>query len=289
MAISGGIDIVAIQQALQQYVVLATGLPSDHVYWGRQVKQPRPTQPAIEMKLHVFDDVAIPWVDVTPKPLVVGPFTVAGVAVSPTSQLNVPAHGLSSGDGPFQFSSSGTLPAPLAASTNYWVIAADADHLQVCAKFTDTGGGDPGNTKTPIALTSTGSGVITMSATADTVHAGHEIQYLARGPVKLCLALTCFAVSGVGTGSAEFLLRRIGARRALPSQNAILQAANLGLNSIERVHAVHGVQDAVRFEPRATVEIYFNTGSEESEDGTIIESADVTDQVTGQVSHISGD
>ena len=270
------INWVAVQQALQQWVVSGSGLPAGSVYWGQQASgtqhAPRVAAPAIEMRLSVVDDVpgiGRPWLDQAVNPFSFGTLTVTAVSTG-ASTLTIPNHGLSSGDGPVQFASSGALPAPLLANTNYWVIAVDANTIQVCSTFLNTGGGDPGNTKTPITLTTTGSGTITCSSTGATLHAGNEIVTTARALVHMTLTLTCYTLLGTGANMPTSILRHIGNRRELLSQRALLQAASIGLNSFERVRALHGTQDAVLFEPRAVVEVHLNTPSEESENQTII-------------------
>jgi hypothetical protein len=72
------------------------------------------------------------------------------------------SHGLSTGDGPVRVSSSGTLPAGLAAATDYWVIRVDANTMQLAASLADALAG------TAVPLTSDGTGTHTMSDTADT-------------------------------------------------------------------------------------------------------------------------
>lgn len=271
------VDNVAIQAALQQWVVSGSGLPASSVYWGQQASgtqhAPRIAAPAIEMRLSVVDDVpgiGRPWLDQAPNPFSFATLTITGVTTGSPGTLTIPNHGLSSGDGPVQFASSGALPAPLLANTNYWVIRVDANTIKVCATFLATGGGDPGNPTSPMALTSAGSGTITCSSTGATLHAGAEIVTTARALVHMTLTLTCYTLIGTGNQMPTSILRRIGNRRELLSQRAILQAASIGLNSFERVRALHGMQDAVLFEPRAVVEVHLNTPSEESENQTII-------------------
>lgn len=73
------------------------------------------------------------------------------------------AHTLLTGDGPFQLTSSGTLPAGLALATDYWIIRLDADTFKFAASLALALAG------TPVDITGTGSGTHTISDTASTV------------------------------------------------------------------------------------------------------------------------
>lgn len=73
------------------------------------------------------------------------------------------AHGLQTGDGPFQLTSSGTLPAGLALVTNYWIIRLDADTFSFASSLANSFAG------TAIDVTDTGSGNHTISDTVSTV------------------------------------------------------------------------------------------------------------------------
>ncbi|HUO12650.1 MAG TPA: DUF2460 domain-containing protein [Caulobacteraceae bacterium] len=84
--------------------------------------------------------------------------TFAAAAVNTTtSEINIPDHGLVTGQGPVWVSSSGALPGGLAASTAYWVIAIDANNIQLAASLASA------LAETPITLSSTGSGTDTLT------------------------------------------------------------------------------------------------------------------------------
>jgi hypothetical protein len=166
------------------------------------------------------------------------------------------------------------------ATTDYWIIFVDANTVALATSFARAKAG------TRLDITSTGTGTIAINSTGKTLKAGQEITYYSRGLVRLRLMLTCWTSPGVGLNTASMILRRIAAKRELPSIAGILDTAGIGLNSMEHVHAVHGLKDAVLFEPRATMDIYLNVPSEETEGGTIIETVDVTDQITGNTKHL---
>lgn len=85
-------------------------------------------------------------------------------ADSSTDQLHVVAHGLNTGDGPFQVSNSGgALPAGLTALTDYYVVKVDADNFKLATSLTNALAG------TIIDITSNGTGTQTISDTVTTV------------------------------------------------------------------------------------------------------------------------
>lgn len=72
------------------------------------------------------------------------------------------AHGLITGDGPFQVSSSGTLPTGLTTATDYWFIRLDADTFKLASSLANALAG------TAIDISSTGSGIHTIADTGAT-------------------------------------------------------------------------------------------------------------------------
>lgn len=284
MTAYAGLDIVATQLALYQWVVAASGLAANQVTWAEQ-NAPRVVAPAISMWLQHIDDPAWPWLDTEENVLVVPTLTVTGVSTA-NNTLTIAAHGLVTGDGPLPVVSTGTLPAPLAPLTDYWAIVVDANTIQLAATYAATGGNDPTHTNpvTPIDLTTTGSGTITLAGTPDTVRAGAEVTYVSRSVKRMLLTLECYTSDAVGMGMAQAVLSRIQARSALPSLMAILDGANIGLSVIDRVRSVNGHQSVILFEPRAIMEIHLNLVSEESETGTAIST--VQGQGLGDISTV---
>jgi len=263
---------VALRAALHAWVVACTGMSTQKVTWARQRATPRPEQDGIIMKLYVVDDVGQFWVDYEAAPLVFADKTITAVA---GNNLTITAHTLVTGDGPVQLTGA-DLPLPLVAATNYWVIRVDADTIRLAAQFEDTGGGDAtGNPITPITLTDVGSGVMTISDTANTLRAGAEINFVQRGTVRATLQLFAYVADDTGMDGAIATLRRIAARYRLPSNIALLDAVNIGVTHMERTRSMLGTQDAVLFEPRAWLDIGLSMVSEERETGTIIGRVDV--------------
>ena len=93
-------------------------------------------------------------------PLVVADDTFT--ANADTEQFTAADHGLETGDGPAQVSSSTTLPAGLTAATDYWIIKIDEDTFQLATSLANAYAG------TAQAITTDGTGTHTLSDTSDT-------------------------------------------------------------------------------------------------------------------------
>lgn len=84
-----------------------------------------------------------------------------------TEEITETGHGFTTGEGPVWFSSSGSLPAGLSASTNYWIIVVDANTFKVATSRANALAG------TAIDLTTQGTGTHTcVKATRLVVPAG---------------------------------------------------------------------------------------------------------------------
>lgn len=274
-----GLDWFAIQRALRAWVSGGTLLPLDHVYWGGQ-DMPRIVEPAVELNAYAYAPVTEPWLDREVNLLVVQTFVVTNVDTL-MSTLTVPNHGLVTGDGPVTLATTGTIPGGLKVG-DVWVVVVDGSTLRLCDDYRRTGGNFPGNPITALTITSPGSGTLTLSGNARTRRAGHEINYVARSNGRLTLDLDCHTTAAVGPEMAMSVLQGVAARRPLPSQQAILRAANIGVQQVERVRWIRGVRNAVMFEPRARLQVHLSTPSEVFEPGTIIRYLTGTNQITGQ-------
>lgn len=100
-----------------------------------------------------------------------------------TDTLELVAHGLPTGTGPFQLTTTGTLPGGLTAGTDYWVITADADALQLATSAADA------DDEIAVELSSAGTGTLSLVKPASTFSiiasvqpvAGRELQMLPEG------------------------------------------------------------------------------------------------------------
>lgn len=285
----GGVDWQTVQDTLQEWVVAGSGLPDTSVIWGQQ-DAPRPAAPAIILRISNIAEIGQAWVNTSTNVITFGTLTVSAVDTAGDTLTSV-GHGRLTGDGPVHLASTGTLPTAvggdIAPNTDYWLIAPDADHLQLARTFAATGGGQgAGNPTTPIDLTGTGSGAITISPTPNTLRAGQELSEIARTYLRVTLELHCHSAPGVGINMATSILERVRARRKWSSQQSLLDGINVGLIEAERVRAVLGVRDALLFEPRAYLDVHFCVTAEENTTARSLESADILDQITGQTTHV---
>ncbi len=274
---------VTIRKAIYDWVVAGSELPAGKVVWARQPGSPRPAAPAIIMEISAIDDAGQSWTDVDNMSLTFADLTIS--AVDDTADtLTITGHGLLTGDGPVRIGSTGTVPGGLLAATDYWVIKVDDDTIQLAASFVDSGGTQPDGSTNPqaaIDITSAGTGTITLADTADTLRGGQEIQHVVRGIIKATLTLHAYTAKDVDMDACTAILQRVVMRAKLPTQQAIMDAANAGYVDFDRVRTMIGVRDATLFEPRAWVDITLNLVSEEREFGTIIERAEITNLNTG--------
>jgi len=279
-----GIDYLVVQRALGEWVLAGSGLPVGQVYWDGQNGKRQPG-PAISMRLMSTDVYGRDWLDHDVNHISFGPLTITAVDTA-TGRLTITNHGLSTGDGTIQFDSTGAPPAPLVVGKNYYVVVDDANTVRIAAKFTDAMNGQP-SAPAPIVIApfgDSGTGTTTLSSTPDTMRAGREIIFKARGQRICYLTLQCHAKDGVGMEMALSILSAIQARRPLPSQRDILYAAKIAIQDIGQVRPVRmggQVINAATFEPRAVLDIKLGLASTVTEYGTIIERADITNEVLG--------
>ena len=100
-------DTTAIEDAIQSWVTSGSGLPSTNVIWSDQ-QGPRPPAPYISMRLSEEDQDGLDWYDTEDNFITFAPLSVTAVV---GSSLTIAAHGRATGDGPVQFTTSGTLPS----------------------------------------------------------------------------------------------------------------------------------------------------------------------------------
>jgi len=84
-------------------------------------------------------------------------FADADVNIAPTNSVDVASHGYTTGYGPIQLTTAGTLPAGLLPLTNYWLIAATSNTLQFALSPADAAAG------TEVTITDDGTGTFTAS------------------------------------------------------------------------------------------------------------------------------
>ncbi len=105
---------------------------------------------------------ALGTLSTTKRPLVVADDVIEAVDIGAAETLTLTAHGLVTGDGPVQFTTTGALPGGIAAATDYWVIWVSANLISLATSLANALAG------TKVDLTSVGSGVNTLVDTAST-------------------------------------------------------------------------------------------------------------------------
>lgn len=132
----------------------------------------------------------------TDRPLVVADATVDGVD-SGADTIEIGDHGLSTGDGPIQFTTSNTLPGGMSLATDYWIIFVDADNFQLADSLADAING------TEIALSSAGTGTHTLVDTPDTKRLNDGLFYYEAAQADIDYLGSYFAIRISKTGFEE--------------------------------------------------------------------------------------
>lgn len=269
----------AIEDAIHAWVVAGSGLPATSVLWEGQ-GAPRPAGAFVSMRLSSIESRGHDWIQVEDNPLVIAN---ARVVVDPVADtLTRTAHGLLTGDGPIQLSSTST-PGGTAIATDYWLVRIDANTLKLAASFLDA------MAVTPITIDITSAGAdVDIVDTEATARAGAEIVHRVRGPRMAILNLQAFGgLEGTGHGAASPLAMLTGVQSAymLPAVRAGLVAAGVGVGSREPARSIDGILAATTSEARATSMIRLHLASELNEVGTYIERVvdadlEVTDNET---------
>lgn len=266
-----------IMPAIQRWVAASSGLAADKVLWALYANG-RPAAPYIWMTVDLIRPVGHDYATSEDNHLDVG---ITGATADPTTdQIHKVAHQLENGDGPIQLAA-GTLPAPLQASTDYWVIYVDADNFKLAATYENTGGQMPlgaGNPITPINLTTAGSGAIAISSTEDTVPAGKEIVRRAQGIREVTIGLECYGLEKSGVDAMRILANVMAALQLYVYD---LDQAGFGVSDFGQgyeqggVQAVPGSRGSI-LEPRAKVQLVGYAASSVIGFETIIASVDAS-------------
>jgi len=104
-----------------------------------------------------------------PTALVVADDVVEAVNVD-DDELTLTAHGLVTGDGPFQLTTDDTLPTGLALATDYWIVRVDANTVQLAASLDDA----MAVPRVVVDIADVGVGEHTLSDTATTERQNRE-------------------------------------------------------------------------------------------------------------------
>lgn len=258
-----------VEDALYDYVQVASGLAEELVLWAEQ-DGPRPEGVFISMNLVDEDDYGLDWIDREHNPLELDDDVIETVT---GSDLTLTGHVYLTGDGPVRLTTTGALPAPLLVATDYWLIKTGADEVQIASSRANA------LTGTEITLTDAGSGTNTIVDTADTRRVGQEIKLVARGPRRATLTLECLAGDPTGEGRAIAILAKV--KDSLPFYADDLSAAGVSVLDFARIRSV-GIENSGLFEPRALVEVTLSLSSEVSKATTNIVTVAVGAEVQDQ-------
>ena len=243
---------VTVQKAIQNWLVTGSGLAANHVIWEGQ-SSPRPAPPFISLNLLSITGRGQDWVNHVDEFLVVADDEVEAVDV-PNDELDLTGHGLLTGDGPFRFTTTNTLPAGMAILTDYWVIKSTNDAISLASTFVRAISAIP----TKVVLTGVGVGTHTLTDTSTTTRAGIEILHTARGVRSCVVSVQCYAETPVGVAGAVQILADAVAARLLPSVADALVTAGIGVAGFDPISAVGSpVGGGSAFEPRAQTNIRF--------------------------------
>lgn len=267
------IDSTTIENALQSWVSATSGIPGSRVIWSYQ-DDDRPSNPWISLLLTDVVRSGLGWVDVEPNPFSFADKTYTADAT--TDQLASTAHGLSTGDGPFRVTSTGTPPGGLAVGIDYWAVKVDADHVKAASSFQNAVAASP----VTIDITSAGTGTQKIVSTAATVRAGQEILQVVRCNYSAHLSVQCYADAPTGPQNPVAILLNVAASSLLPSIRDGLEAAGVGITDVGQVRAVGEVINTAGFEPRAQMDVTLWIVAEVSETGTIIDNVTLETTVT---------
>ncbi len=265
-----------VEDALIAWVRAATSLDANHCHWAQQ-KMPTPSGPYAKLRLSGLVGVGQDWAKGEANPLVLADDVVESVSAA-ANTLTLTGHAFLTGDGPLRLGTTVTRPAPLTAGQNLWAIKIDADTIKVAASFANAMAAVP----VPIDLSDAGTGTHTLSDTASTVRAGAERVTKARGVRRVVLSIQVFAGAPHGAATPVALLELVRLAAALPARHAALSAAGVAVASFGPAMSIDGVVGSSTFEPRGVLDVQINLASEVSETSTYIETAEVTNLITGE-------
>lgn len=106
--------------------------------------------------------------------------------------------------------------------------------------------------------------------------AGSELTFNTLGWRRAVLSLTYFPGTATGSGAAMGVLEKVALYARKPSQNALLNAAGVGVMDFEPVRKIDGLINVIDFEPRAFMNVILSLASSTTETETVIDTAVVT-------------
>lgn len=86
-----------------------------------------------------------------------------------TERITIPGHGYQTGQGPFQLTTSGTLPTGLSTGTNYWIIAVDINTISFASTQANA------YVPTPVLLSGTATGIASVKDRGTGIGGGPDL------------------------------------------------------------------------------------------------------------------
>jgi len=260
---------LSIENAIQAWVVAASGLADDHVIWAEQ-SQARPTTPYIALNIIGIHKEGRDWVDKENISLSVS--DVVETVDFANNELDLTAHGLNDGDGPLQLTTTGTLPTGLSLLTDYYIIKAGDDAIQLATSLVNA------MAPTPVTFSDVGAGTHTLTSTSDSETAGAEINHTVRGPRILQLSIQCFGADAIGAASPIAILDNVLAGHSLPDIHNDLVTAGVGVGTFQDIQSIGGVLGS-EFESRAATTGVIFIAHETTQTGTYIETVEDPERI----------
>ncbi len=115
-----------------------------------------------------------------------------------TEVFAIASHGLKTGDGPFQLTSTVALPAGVTAATDYWIIKIDAGTFYLATSLALALAG------TYLLISGNGTGVHTIHDTDDTERVDGFIAAAATGSMYLAASESIILEPGLDNGDGTF-------------------------------------------------------------------------------------
>lgn len=270
---------MTMTKGIHGWIVTATGLTADRVRWARQGKAvPRPTTPGpwISIREIGVEAGGPDWTERAAYPLTFADLAIATVDAG-ADTLTVTAHSRTTGDGPVRIETTGTAPGGAAIATDYWLIAVDANTLQLAASFVDAMDG------VSIGLTDAGAGSHAIASTDDTRRAHAELIATTAGTRTATISIQAYAgepTDSTGTTAMGYL-DRIRAAAALDGVREAMRAEGVAIAVIGQSRDLSVALAGGDFENRAVLEARVHVDAPHlTETMTIIETVTATGSVT---------
>lgn len=262
------ISWTAVQKALQDWVVLGSGLNDDHVIWEQQ-SGPTPTGVYCTLKIIGIRIIGRDWTDFDNNPLIVD-LTASALG---SSTIDIAAHNLQTGDGPIQLAGA-SLPAGLVEDTNYWVVRVDADTIRLSSTFLNAMAGT--------TLTFSGGSLpLDLDSTDDTERVGQELSRKVRGVRELMVSVQCFG-SSTGPNGAAIKMHDVQTRSFAEDVIESMSAVGVSILRFGNMNVFDGLVGQGRFEPRARFDVTCSLSSEVEDFINYIDTVEGTNLITNQ-------